>query len=333
MPPRRQHATGCRAGVQRRHWLLGGVSAIVGCDHAAVPPVPAVLHMGMDLWAGYFPVLLAIELGLMAERGLTVDVTMPGNTDRMLAEFSAGRYDIVGMALADLVNLTRGARDVQVFIHSDESSGGDKLLSRAGFDPARDRVIVGTNLGGFGELFVREYLQRQGIDDGRVVWMNVDAADVPLALKRREIDIGHTWDPYAAAALADGAVQRFSSAQTPGLVMDVLATRHSVVERRFAELKGFTAAWFQAQQWWAERPAEGDARLARRLDRSPEWVAESRRGIKLADLAANRRLLGAGGQAPAMASTVVRYSDFFLARGTLTRPLQHERLLRADLLP
>lgn len=333
MPARRQHATGCRSGVQRRHWLLASAAALAGCDRGVTSPPPAVLHMAMDLWAGYFPVLLAIELGMMAERGLTVDVTMPGNTDRMMAEFAAGRYDIVGMALADLVNLTRGAHDVQVFIHSDESSGGDKLLSRAGFDPAGGRVIVGTNLGGFGELFVREYLLRHGIDDGRVVWMNVDAADVPLALKRREIDIGHTWDPYASAALADGAVQRFSSAQTPGLVMDVLATRRSVVERRFAELKGFAAAWFQAQQWWAERPAEGDARLARRLDRSPEWVAEARRGVKLADLAANRRLLGAGGQPPTMAATVARYSDFFLARGTLTRPLRPERLLRADLLP
>lgn len=332
MPPG-QYAAGSRSGVRRRHWLLSCAGALAACEPSPAPAGRPVLHMAIDLWAGYFPALLAIELGLMAERGLTVEVSIPGNTDRMMAEFAAGRYDIVGVALADLVILTRGVQDVQVFLHSDESAGGDKLLARPDFDPARARVVVGTNLGGFGELFVREYLQRERIDDSRVVWMNVDAADVPQALKRREIHIGHTWDPYAAAAQADGAVQRFSSAQTPGLVMDVLATRRGVVERRHADLLAFSQAWFQALAWWTERPAEGDARLARRLDKSPEWVAESRQGIKLADLATNRRLLGAGGQAPAMATTLARYSDFFLARGTLTRPLAPERLLRGDLLP
>jgi NitT/TauT family transport system substrate-binding protein len=147
MPARSQHATGCGSGVQRRHWLLGCAATLAGCDRGAARPAAAVLHMGMDLWAGYFPVLLAIELGMMAERGLTIEVSMPGNTDRMMAEFAAGRYDIVGMALADLVNLTRGAHDVQVFIHSDESYGGDKLLSRSGFDPDAGRMVVGTNLG------------------------------------------------------------------------------------------------------------------------------------------------------------------------------------------
>jgi hypothetical protein len=34
-----------------------------------------------------------------------------------------------------------------------------------------------------------------------------------------------------------------------------------------------------------------------------------------------------------MAGALKRYSDFFIAAGTLTRPLEPARVLRADLLP
>lgn len=322
-----------RAGV-----ALGLGWAAAGCDRRAdqVPRGAAAvrpLRLAMDLWAGYFPALLADELGYARERGLALQISLPGNTDRMMADFAAGQYELVAVALADLVNLTRGAQEVQVLIQSDESAGGDQLLSRKDFRRDAPRLVVGTNLGGFGEIFVREFLQRQGIAAARVVWVNVDAADVPGALARREIDLGHCWDPYAAAAVAAGAVRRFSSAETPGLIPDVVATRRAVLEQRADDIRAFVAAWFQALAWWQAHPAEGHDRLARRLDKAAGWVADSLRGIRLVGLEENRRMLGTGGIEPGLAGVLARYGQFFAARGTLTRPIEPRALLRGDLLP
>lgn len=306
---------------------------MAGCERKPAVGDAGPLRLAMDLWAGYFPALLADELGIARELGLTLAISLPGNTDRMMADFAAGQYDLVAVALADLVNLTRGAQDLQVILHSDESAGGDQLISRPDFKADAPRIVIGTNLGGFGELFVREFLRRRGIELTRVVWVNLDAADVGAALASRAIDLGHSWDPYATAVIAAGGVSRFTSAETPGLIPDVVASRRSTIEQRGADLRAFVAAWFRALVWWQAQPELGNERLARRLGKPAAWVAEACKGVRQASLADNRRMLGAGGHPPALAEVLARYSEFFLAHGTLTRPIQPQTLLRADLLP
>lgn len=317
-------ATVCWLGLG---WPLAGCGRREGAnDHTT-------LRLAIDLWAGYFPALLADELGHFREAGVQVQISIPGNTDRMMAEFLAGRHDLVGIALADLVNLSRGGHEVQVVLQSDESAGGDKILLREGFDLQGQRVVVGTNLGGFGELFVREFLARSGVPLSRVVWVNVDASEVGQALHQRQIDIGHCWEPYAAAALAQGARTVFTSADTPGLIPDVVAASRSTIERRRQDVRAFAAGWFRALAWWSSHLDEGNRHLAKRLDKSPEWVADSLRGVRLVSLPENHRMLGHGSTPPAMAPVLTRYSEFFLKHGSLTRPLRAEAVLRGDLLP
>jgi NitT/TauT family transport system substrate-binding protein len=330
----------------RRDWLRGlgrvgagllmtggAASGLVGCVETAVEPEsePAPLRLGMDLWAGYYPALLAEELGYFAEAQVKVQISFPANTDRMMADFAAGRYDVIGVALGDLISATQGRAPVQVFLVTDESAGGDAVLARRGLVLENaSRLRLATNLGGFGELFSREFLRRQGIAADRVAWLNADAADVPRLLATGQVDLAHTWEPYVSESLASGALKLFSSAETPGLILDVLAAPRAVAERRRDELRRFTTAWLQAVDWWLQAPREGVRRIARRLQRDAAQVSLD--GVKLIRRAENRRLLGADGQA-AMAAAVGRYSAFFLDKGSLARPVDPADLLRADLLP
>lgn len=285
----------------------------------------------MDLWPGYFPALLADELGYLAEARVSVKFSFPANTDRMMADFAAGQYDIIAVALGDLISATHGRAPVQVFLVSDESAGGDALLARAGTDLKARQLTLATNLGGFGELFAREFLQRRGIDAARVVWINADAADIPGLLASGDVDIGHTWEPYVSAAESQGAVRLFSSADTPGLIPDVVVATRATLERRQAEFRRFTGAWLRAVDWWLEHPGEGAERLAPRV--GGDAAKASLKGVRLMQRRDNRRLLGADGELPALAPVLARYSAFFLDRGAVARPVDPARLLRGDLLP
>lgn len=318
--------------VDRRQLVIGGATLAVGLAGCSRDESSAPLRLAMDLWGGYFPALLADELGWFREAGLDVRIELPGNTSRMMAELAAGRVDLACMALADVVNLTRAA-PVQVLLVSDESAGGDQVLLRPGGSLAAERLALGTNLGGFGELLMREFLARKGLSGRRLAWVNVDAAQVPQALAAGEIDIGHTWDPYAAEARAAGAAKVFSSADTPGLIPDVMAALQPLLDRRRDDLRRLTTQWFRAQDWWMSRRAEGDALLARRLKQTPDWVARQLDGVALRTLEDNRRALGAGGRPGGLAEVLRRYSEFFVRHGTLTRPLDPARVLRPDLLP
>lgn len=328
--PRRRWLAGL--GGWSAAWLAPGLAALAGCSEQAEPEAePAPLRLAMDLWPGYYPALLAEELGYFDEVKLKVQVSFPANTDRMMADFAAGQYDIIAVALGDLITTTHGRAPVQVFLVSDESAGGDALLARKGIDlKGKGRLRLATNLGGFGELFSREFLRRQGVDTARIAWLNADAAEVPRLLATGEVDLGHTWEPYVTEAEAAGAQKLFSSADTPGLIPDVLAASRAVVERRRDELHRFTAAWLQAVDWWLAHRDEGAQRIARRIQAEPGRI--SLKGVKLLGRADNRRLLGAEG-APALAPVVARYSAFFLDKGSLARSVEPGDLLRGDLLP
>lgn len=325
-PSRRQALARCSVAAATA-W-----AGLSGCDRQPAADAPAQpLRLAMDLWPGYYPALLADEHGWLAQAKVQLSVSFPGNTDRMVADFAAGRHDMVAVSLGDLINTTRGHSSVQVVLVADESAGGDVVLARRGLASASDALRVATNLGGFGELFLRDFAARQQLDTTRWVWVNADAAEVPSLLAHGLADLGHTWEPYVSQAVAEGARPLFSSAQTPGLITDVLAVTHATLERRAPLLRAFVAAWLRAVDWWMANPTEAARMIARRIQ-VPE-ASVTLKGVRLMSLQDNRRLLGAPGQVAALTPVVGRYSDFFLSRGALARPVNAPSFLRPDLLP
>lgn len=260
-----------------------------------------------------------------------MEISLPQDTHRMLADFAARRYDAVGVSLGDVVTTTRVRPDIRMILCTDESAGADQILGRGPLDgPAQIRGRrIGTALGGFGELLVRRFLARHGVRADEVQMVNVDSAAVPALLERGEIDIGHTWEPYAAQARAAGWRTWFTSADTPGLILDGLMVQMTSLERDAAQWRGLVRAWFRAVDWWRAHPAEGNRLLEARLQLPPGSVTLD--GIRLLGREENRRVFGAGpgGGLPAAAQA---YIEFYISRGLLARRLGPAELLDARYL-
>jgi NitT/TauT family transport system substrate-binding protein len=326
-----------RVSQGRAGWRAGALALVVACLAGCrePPPAPVPLRLGMDLWAGYFPAVIAEQRGLMAAEGVALDVVPAADTNALIAEFAAGRYDLIGVSLGDAITLSRSRPDVVVLLVADESAGGDQLLrapqSAAGTTPTRGGPMrFGTNLGGFGELFIRAWHDREGIRPEQVVWTDVDASDVPAALADGRIDYGHTWQPYAGQAAAAGATPVFTSADTPGLILDVVLTTRSALQREPEALRGFVLAWFAAEQQWRDDPAAGHAIAAGAL--GLDVAAVSLDGIRLYSLADNRHAMTGGADAP-LASLIDRYADFFVRNGSLSTPPTAAAMFDPTLLP
>lgn len=312
--------------------VFGLAACIAACREPPAPPVP--LRLGMDLWAGYFPAVIADGQGLMDAEGVALEVVPTRDTNALIADFAAGRYDLIGVSLGDAITLSRSRPDLVVLLVADESAGGDQLLRAPATPPdaaARGEPLrYGTNLGGFGELFIRAWHEREGIPPGQVVWTNVDASDVPAALAEGRIDYGHTWQPYAAQALATGATPVFTSADTPGLILDVVLTTRAALQREPGALRGFVRAWFAAERQWRADPAGGNAIAARALGLDAATISLD--GIKLYSLEDNRHAMTGGADAP-LASLIDRYADFFVRRGSLSVPPIAATMFDPALLP
>lgn len=314
-------------------WRASALAALLlcACCTADSPEVANRLRFGMDLWAGYFPAVIAERTGLMAAEGVALEVVPSRDTSGLIAEFAAGRYDLIAVSLGDAITLTRGRPDVVVLLVADESAGGDQLLRAPGVAAdAPPPHRYGTNLGGFGELFIRAWHEREGIAPADVAWTNVDASDIPAALAEGRIDFGHTWQPYADEAVAAGAARVFSSADTPGLILDVVLATRAGLQRQPEAYRGFARAWFAAERRWRAHPAAGNASAAAALGLDPAQVSLD--GVRLYTLEDNRQAMAGGRDAP-LASLIKRYAAFFVQRGSLSTPPEAAAMFDAALLP
>ncbi len=318
----------------RRHTFirfgLVGCCVVFGFLILSCRPAPPTsgkpLRVGIDLWAGYYPLVLADELGYLKSEGVALELQAPQDTHRMVADFAAHKHDLICVALGDIVLATRVEPDLRLILCSDESAGADQVLGHGELrDASQIRgKRIGTTAGGFGELLVRRFLDRHGVRTNEVSLVTADAAAVPQLLKKGELDIGHTWEPYAAEARRDGATTWFTSAETPGLILDGMVARGDVIRERRAEVQGLVRAWFRALDWWRAHPTEGNNLIARRMKIALETISLD--GIRLHDRADNRKLFSPTAS-PSLKAATSEFVEFFITRGTLGRRLTPEDLL------
>lgn len=309
---------------------MASVVGLAGCRKAE-PAAVAPLRVAIDLWPGYYPLVIAEEKGYLAAEGVAVDLTIPQDTHRMIAEFAANQLDLICVSMGDIVLTTRVRPDIRMILCSDESAGGDQLLARVELAGGQNLVgaRIGTTLGGFGELFVRRFLAREDLRRDDVVMIDADAAEVPGMLERGELDIGHTWEPYAGQARAMGFVPVFTSLDTPGAILDGLITHDTVLRRREAEVRGLVRAWFKAVDWWREHEAEGCALVEARLKLEPGSV--SLEGIHLLDREENQRVFDLTALQGLRRATE-DYVEFFVSRGLLGHRILPQELLSPQFL-
>src|SRR5450755_2693013 len=87
------------------------------------------LQIGVDLWAGYYPALLAEQLGFFRDEQVAVDIAIPEDTDQLLVDFAAGSLDGIGVATGDSINIVEAHSDAHIVLISDISDGADMVLS------------------------------------------------------------------------------------------------------------------------------------------------------------------------------------------------------------
>ena len=320
---------------------LASVLGMSGCGHRESPPPTGAtrpLRLGIDRWPGFYPALLAEDLGLFGQEGVDVDVRdvrIPTSSDRMVAEFAAGRYDAVTVAIGDVISLLETDPDVRLVLLTDESLGADVVLASPGIHSVaelRGRRI-GTHLGGFGEVFVRRMLEMHGIRGSEVTLVNVNGPDVPSRIESGVIAAGNTWTPWTERGTRLGQRVLFTSKETPGLILDGVVVHGDTLADpgRRSQAARLIRAWFAASSWWVRHPAEGARRLSRRLGLPPDQVGLH--GIHLLDASENRSLLAVTAGKGSAVESIQYLVDFYVRRGTLSRRLSPNEIVDSSLLP
>jgi len=327
------------ASVSRRfHWVVGTLVAcaliLAACGAQSRPTAPPrpPLKFGYVLWPGYYPVLIAQGRGYFQQGGVTVDATLADTTDAMMSDFVSGKYDAIAITLGSLVNLIQSHPGLRITAVVDQSAGGDAFIAAPGIQTIGDLrgKAIGVNLGTFGELFVITALTENGLTPGDVTLVDMDAKDVAAKMASGQVVGGHTWEPYVSQALDQDQMVLFSSAQTPGLIPDVIAFRAEALQNRPDDVRAFTRAWFQAAGYWLDHPQEGTKIAADALGVPIESI--SLKGIKLMTYADNLAAFQPSNSTVSLQYTTQLYIDFYARVGSIRTPPDITQLLDSSFL-
>ncbi len=292
----------------------------------AKPP----LRVGWSLWPGWYPMAIAMEQGLFEKHGVTVDPIFFNVYKETTPALASGYIDGAGLVLGDTL-LDEVAKNTKVVLITDNSDGADQLVASADIKSPKDVVgkRIGVSAGTFGELLVQQMLDQNGISIADVTLVEVPPEGVPDAIPDT-IDAGHTFEPYASQARAKGYNVIFSSADAPGLIVDVFAFNRRTLQERPEDVKAFIAAWFEAVQYWQEHPTEGNSMIAKVTGLPVQEI--SAEGVKLFDRAANLAAFQPGNSTMSLPYTAQLEIDYLAQTGVLSSPVKVEEALDASFL-
>jgi NitT/TauT family transport system substrate-binding protein len=183
---------------------------------------------------------------------------------------------------------------------TDASEGADVILVR---DPtltldglAGKRVAI--ERGSLHVLVLAEALRTVGRTIDEVELVHLPAVDAPDAFRAGEVDAIVTYPPFSIDLRLNGEAHAvFSTREIPGRVIDLLVIEESVARKRSDDISRVRRAFFRAQRYAAEHPADALPIMANRFRLSVEAFAEALHdGIHLVTEEEQTQYLGAGGR-------------------------------------
>jgi NitT/TauT family transport system substrate-binding protein len=311
---------------------LTALSANVGCSATPTStPAPARFRLSWNSWPGTYPVLIGQETGIFAKHGIQIEPAFVGdNYSTIVSDFAARKLDGTSLVLGDLLPLA-AEQDIRAILATDSSNGADQVIATNDIHGPKDLrgLSIGAGFGTFSELFVRQMLQKNGLTTDDVHLVNVSGESILDGMPDK-IKAGHTWEPFTSQGVAKGYHVIFTSADTPGLITNVIAFHRDTVQKQPQAMRAFVAAWFETLAWWQAHPAQGNAMVAKAAGMKPEDISVD--GIRFLTHDDNLNAFSHGNDTRSLYYTANLYLDFFLTEGTLTKRPDIENLFDQEFL-
>lgn len=285
------------------------------------------LRVGWFLWSGWYPMAIAQEKGFFKKHNAAVEPVLYQSYEQIIPDFAAGK---INGAFAGLYEILKANIDnVRVIMQTDYSNGAEGLVVassiRAPADMINKRIGVQGALTG-SEFVVTSFLRKYGISRSSVIMVDVSPENV-IEKMPAVIDGGYTWDPYLSRSVEKGFRIMFTTADTPGMVPDVVAFHGIYAEKRAEDLQGFVEAWFEAVAFWKAHPDDAVKIISRVTGLKPDEI--SLKGCRLLSLRENVAAFSDRKTPESLFYVGNRQIEFFIGLGDASKKPDLKKILDA----
>jgi len=270
---------------------------LIGCMRG---PEPA-LRIGTNVWIGCEPLYLARELGRL-DPAVVQLVEYPSASEVHRA-FRNQAIDGMVISLDELFGLAVDGLQPRIILVVDVSHGADVVVGRSGLRTMRDLKgkSVAVESSALGAFVLSRALALNGMQASDVNVIHLESNEQPSAFEKGQVDGAVTFDPYRAQFLRAGANTLFDSTQIPGEIVDLLAVRATVVQKRPKAIQTLLAGWFDAIDYMKKDPMDAARRMGIRQQTTGEQFLAALKGLHIPSREENLKMLG--GPTPELAVT------------------------------
>lgn len=285
------------APAQRRRQLLAWaglrcmaallpVAALPACSEEAGPP----LRIGAQVFPGYEFLFLAQDLGTLPRDRVRL-VEMP-SASASLRALGSGAMEGACLTLDEVVAARERGILLTVVAVLDVSLGADALVARPGLVRLADLRgrRVGVERTAVGAVMLHAALAAAGLQLADVQVQTLDYDSHERAFLNHTVDAVVTYEPVKGRLLRAGGQPLFSSANIPGRIMDVLAVREGLPQKRPLAVRAAVDAHFAGRAAFQQPGSPQRAQVAARLRLAPDAVASAFAELELPDRMRNRVL-------------------------------------------
>lgn len=288
-------------------------------------------RVGTNSWPGYEPLYLARDLGQYAETDIRL-VELP-NASEVIQALRNGMLEAAALTLDEVLTVVQDDYDLKIVLIMDYSEGGDALLADSSIHHLTELrgKRIGVENTAVGAIVLDAALNRAGMSmaDLNLVAMTVD--EHVDAYQSRSIDAIVTFEPARSQILALGARSLFDSSEIPDRIVDVLAVRSDVIDRKSTSLRRLLRGYFTALAYQKNSPHDASKRTATRMHLPADQVLEIYQGLYQPDLSENQTLFRS--PASQLQSMVRNLVDLMSARNMLHRNPKIDTLIDGRWLP
>ena len=293
------------------------------------------INLIINVWPGYGYAVIADERGFFKDNGVRVNLDLVEEYPDMINIFLDGGYDGFFGVFSDTILLSNQGTPLKVVYVFDYSSGGDVVVSTAGITTVADlkgKTVSVEKFNSFSHLFLLDLLRRNGLTESDVTLVEIPAHQVVAALDSGVIDAGHTWEPTQSKAIAKDYRLLATSAETPGIITDVLAIKKSVLEDRSEDIRKVVQSLYQAYRFQNTDENTALSIMSDRLEVDPRELKEGLKGVKQTDLEENKVAFTPSKEFTSLYLSGEFISNIFEENGVITNPIGIEDILAPEIV-
>lgn len=298
---------------------LTSLVGVVGCGvggasaNTASAKTSAPFTIGYSAWPGYYFWNLDQAEGFFKKEGVNVKLVFFPVYSNSVSALEAGRLDANSQTLSDtMAPLANGVKE-KIALIIDNSAGADALVAKPSIKSLKDLKgkSIATEFGTVDDFFMLEALKKAGLTIKDVNYSNMDIASAGSAFIAGKLDAAVLWQPFLSKAISQGKGHvLYSSANTPGLIADVVAFSQKTMETRPADVMKVERAWFDGINFYEHHPNTADKIMAKAAGVTPSAFKTMMGGVKIFTLADNLKSFQKGNSFVSLQYTAQQTAKF-----------------------